>query len=123
MTIAFLFILLFGLMAFGAPIAISLGVASLSTILLFGDDSLATLAEKLFGGMEHYTLLAIPYFILASAFLSTGGVARRLIRFAIDTVGWFPGGLAMASVLACMLFAAVSGSSPATVVAIGSIQV
>ena len=123
MTIAFLFILLFGLMAFGAPIAISLGVASLSTILLFGDDSLATLAEKLFGGMEHYTLLAIPYFILASAFLSTGGVARRLIRFAIDTVGWFPGGLAMASVLACMLFAAVSGSSPATVVAIGSIVI
>ncbi|MCC9625823.1 TRAP transporter large permease subunit [Thalassospira sp. MA62] len=123
MTIAFLFILLFGLMALGAPIAISLGVSSLSTILLFGDDSLATLAEKLFGGMEHYTLLAIPYFILASAFLSTGGVARRLIRFAVDTVGWFPGGLAMASVLACMLFAAVSGSSPATVVAIGSIVI
>jgi len=123
MTIAFLFILLFGLMALGAPIAISLGVSSLATIMLFGDDSLATLAEKLFGGMEHYTLLAIPYFILASAFLSTGGVARRLIRFAIDTVGWFPGGLAMASVLACMLFAAVSGSSPATVVAIGSIVI
>ncbi|NIZ03667.1 TRAP transporter large permease [Thalassospira lucentensis] len=123
MTIAFLFILLFGLMALGAPIAISLGVSSLATIMLFGDDSLATLAEKLFGGMEHYTLLAIPYFILASTFLSTGGVARRLIRFAINTVGWFPGGLAMASVLACMLFAAVSGSSPATVVAIGSIVI
>jgi C4-dicarboxylate transporter DctM subunit len=123
MTIAFLFILLFGLMAFGAPIAISLGVSSLATILLFGDDSLATLMEKLFSGMEHYTLLAIPYFILASTFLSTGGVARRLINFAVNSVGWFSGGLAMASVLACMLFAAVSGSSPATVVAIGSIVI
>ncbi len=123
MTIAFLFVLLFVLMAFGAPIALSLGVSSLATILLFGGDSLATLAEKLFSGMEHYTLLAIPYFILASTFLSTGGVARRLINFAVNSVGWFPGGLAMASVLACMLFAAVSGSSPATVVAIGSIVI
>ncbi|WP_339779262.1 TRAP transporter large permease subunit [uncultured Thalassospira sp.] len=123
MTIAFLFVLLFVLMAFGAPIALSLGVSSLATILLFSNDSLATLAEKLFSGMEHYTLLAIPYFILASTFLSTGGVARRLINFAVNSVGWFPGGLAMASVLACMLFAAVSGSSPATVVAIGSIVI
>lgn len=123
MTIAFLFIVLFAFMALGTPIGLSLGISSLATILIFGNDSLATLAEKLFSGMEHYTLLAIPYFILASTFLSTGGVARRLIRFATDTVGWFPGGLAMASVLACMLFAAVSGSSPATVVAIGSIVI
>ena len=67
--------------------------------------------------------MAIPFFILASAFLSTGGVARRMIRFAVDSVGWMRGGLGMASVLACMLFAAVSGSSPATVVAIGSIVI
>ena len=73
--------------------------------------------------MQHYTLLAIPFFILSSAFLSTGGVARRLIRFALACVGHLRGGLAMASVLACMLFAAVSGSSPATVVAIGSIVI
>ncbi len=77
---------------------------------------------KLFEAVsEHYTLLAIPFFILSSAFLSTGGVARRLIRFAISVVGSVRGGLAMASVVACMLFAAVSGSSPATVAAIGSI--
>jgi C4-dicarboxylate transporter DctM subunit len=71
----------------------------------------------------HYTLLAIPFFILASSFMSTGGVAKRIIRFAIAMVGWFRGGLAMASVVACMMFAALSGSSPATVVAIGSIVI
>ncbi len=123
MTIAYLFITLFALMALGTPIGVALGLSSITTILFFGSDSLATLIEKLFNGMEHYTLLAIPFFILASTFLSTGGVARRLIRFAVDTVGWFHGGLAMASVLACMLFAAVSGSSPATVVAIGSVVI
>lgn len=123
MTIAYLFITLFALMALGTPIGVALGLSSITTILFFGSDSLPTLIEKLFNGMEHYTLLAIPFFILASTFLSTGGVARRLIRFAVDTVGWFHGGLAMASVLACMLFAAVSGSSPATVVAIGSVVI
>ncbi|MGB4874873.1 MAG: TRAP transporter large permease, partial [Candidatus Competibacter sp.] len=93
------------------------------TILFFTNDSLASMSLKLFDTMEHYTLLAIPFFILASAFLTTGGVARRLIRFAIAAVGHLHGGLAIASVLACMLFAAVSGSSPATVAAIGSIVI
>ena len=123
MTIGFLFVTLFGLLLVGTPIAISLGLASVSTILLFSNDDLASLAGKLFDTMHHYTLMAIPFFILSSAFLSTGGVAKRLIRFATNLVGFFPGGLAMASVLACMLFAAVSGSSPATVVAIGSIVI
>ncbi|WP_419797323.1 MAG: TRAP transporter large permease [Terasakiella sp.] len=124
MTIAFLFVTLFGCMFLGMPIAIALGLSSVSTILLFSDDSLASIALKLFEALsEHYTLLAIPFFILSSAFLSTGGVAKRLIRFAIAIVGHIKGGLAMASVLACMLFAAVSGSSPATVAAIGSIVI
>jgi C4-dicarboxylate transporter, DctM subunit len=123
MTIAFLFVMLFGLLLIGAPIAIALGLSSVTSILLFSHDSLASLALKLFETMQHYTLLAIPFFILSSAFLSTGGVARRLIRFALACVGHLRGGLAMASVLACMLFAAVSGSSPATVVAIGSIVI
>jgi C4-dicarboxylate transporter DctM subunit len=69
------------------------------------------------------TLLAIPFFVLASAFMSTGGVARRIIRFSVALVGHFRGGLAIAGVMACMLFAALSGSSPATVVAIGSIVI
>ena len=122
MTAAALFITLFALMFLGVPIAISLGLSSVVTILLFSNDSLASVSLKLFEAVsEHYTLLAIPFFILSSSFLSTGGVARRLIDFAIASVGHIRGGLAMASVLACMLFAAVSGSSPATVAAIGSI--
>jgi len=122
-TIAALFILLFVFMLIGMPIAVALGLSSLLTILFFGKDSLASLSLKLFETSEHFTLLAIPYFILAGAFMTTGGVARRMIRFAIACVGHLRGGLAIASVLACMLFAAVSGSSPATVVAVGSIVI
>jgi C4-dicarboxylate transporter DctM subunit len=124
MTTATLFILLFICMLIGMPIAIALGFSSIVTILLFSHDSLASIALKLFESLsEHYTLLAIPFFIFSSSFLSTGGVAKRLIRFAIDCVGHIRGGLAMASVMACMLFAAVSGSSPATVAAIGTIVI
>ncbi len=124
MTIATLFIVLFVCMLLGMPIAIALGFSSMLTILLFSNDSLASVALKLYESTsEHYTLLAIPFFILSSAFLSTGGVAGRIIDFAMDSVGHIRGGLAMASVMACMLFAAVSGSSPATVAAIGSIVI
>ena len=124
MTIAALFLMLFGFIFMGMPIAIALGFSSVTTILLFSNDSLPSVALKLFEATsEHYTLLAIPFFILSSAFLSTGGVAKRLINFAIDSIGHVRGGLAMASVMACMLFAAVSGSSPATVAAIGTIVI
>lgn len=124
MTIATLFLTLFICMFIGMPIAVALGFSSVVTILFFSHDSLASVALKMFEATsEHYTLLAIPFFILSSAFLSTGGVARRIIDFAMDSVGHIRGGLAMASVLACMLFAAVSGSSPATVAAIGSIVI
>ncbi|MET0065980.1 MAG: TRAP transporter large permease subunit [Candidatus Thiodiazotropha sp.] len=119
-----LFLLLFICMLIGMPIAVALGLSSIVTILFFSTDSLASVALKLFEALsEHYTLLAIPFFILSSAFLSTGGVAKRLINFAVDCVGHIRGGLAMASVMACMLFAAVSGSSPATVAAIGTIVI
>lgn len=124
MTIAVLFFSLFFFMLIGMPIAIALGLSSTLTILIFSNDSLASISLKLFEATsEHYTLLAIPFFILSSSFLSTGGVAKRLINFAMDSVGHIRGGLAMASVLACMLFAAVSGSSPATVAAIGTIVI
>jgi C4-dicarboxylate transporter DctM subunit len=123
MTTTFLFVALFAFMLLGMPIAISLGLASLLTILLFANDSLASLSLKFFQTFEQYTLLAIPFFILAGSFMTTGGVARRMINFAIASVGHLHGGLAIASVLACMLFAAVSGSSPATVVAVGSIVI
>ncbi len=124
MTTAALFFLLLLCLISGMPIAFALGLSSVTTIMLFSNDSIASIALKLFAAeSEHYTLLAIPFFILSSAFLSTGGVANRIINFAIDCVGWIRGGLAMASVMACMIFAAVSGSSPATVAAIGSIVI
>lgn len=123
MTTAALFVLLFTFMLMGMPVAVALGLSSLLTILTFGHDSLASLSLKLFETSEQFTLLAIPFFILAGSFMTTGGVAKRMIRFAIACVGHLHGGLAIASVLACMLFAAVSGSSPATVVAVGSIVI
>jgi C4-dicarboxylate transporter DctM subunit len=123
MTTVLLFVLLFVFMFLGMPVAVALGLSSLLTILFFAQDSLASLSLKLFETSEHYTLLAIPFFILGGAFMTTGGVARRMIRFANACIGHLRGGLAMASVMACMLFAAVSGSSPATVVAVGSIVI
>ena len=123
METLFLFVVLFALLFLGVPVAISLGLASVLTIALHSSDSMSSVALQLFTASQNYTLLAIPFFILASAFMSTGGVARRIIRLAIATIGHFRGGLAMASVLACMLFAALSGSSPATVVAIGTIAI
>lgn len=118
-----LFALVLGLLLLGAPVGLSLGLSSILYVALFTNESLSSVAISLFGVGTHYTLLAIPFFILASSFMSTGSVAKRLIRFAIASVGHFRGGLAMASVLACMMFAALSGSSPATVVAIGTIAI
>ena len=123
MTIAFLFIVLFVFMAIGIPIAVSLGLSSLLTILFFGHESMASQVLKLYETASQFTLLAIPFFILSGAFMTTGGVARRMIRFANACIGHLRAGLGLASVMACMLFAAVSGSSPATVVAVGSIVI
>lgn len=123
MTILFLFATLFLLMFIGVPVAISLGLAGSTAIMFFSQDSVRSLAIKLFETSEHYTLLAIPFFLLAGSFMTTGGVARRLIDFANACVGHIRGGLAIGSVLACMLFAALSGSSPATVAAVGSIAI
>ncbi|OLQ92875.1 C4-dicarboxylate ABC transporter permease [Vibrio ponticus] len=124
MDILLLFVMVVGFMLIGVPIAVSLGLSSMLFLMMHSDASLASVAQTLFNAFAgHYTLLAIPFFILASSFMSTGGVAKRIIRFAIAMVGWFRGGLAMASVVACMMFAALSGSSPATVVAIGSIVI
>jgi len=113
-----------GLLSIGVPIAVALGLSSTLFLLIFSDSSLGSIAQSMYQAMAgHYTLLAIPFFILASSFMSTGGVARRIIEFAIAIIGHVRGGLAIAGVLACMLFAALSGSSPATVVAVGSIVI
>jgi C4-dicarboxylate transporter DctM subunit len=123
MSAIFVIILLFILLLLGLPVAIALGLASVTTMLIFADQSLLSLSQKFFHTMHVYPLLAIPFFILAAAFMTTGGVAQRMIAFANALVGHFRGGLAMAALLACAFFAAVSGSSPATVVAVGSIMI
>ncbi|QIK40894.1 TRAP transporter large permease [Pontivivens nitratireducens] len=124
MEVVVLFLCVITLLAIGVPIAVALGLSSILFLLVLGDTSLASIAQSLFQAMAgHSTLLAIPFFILASSFMSTGGVAQRIIRFSIACVGHMRGGLAIAGVLACMIFAALSGSSPATVVAIGSIVI
>ncbi len=124
MEVVILFAMVIALMFIGVPVAISLGLSSLVFLMIYSGGSRASVAQTLFAAFDgHYTLLAIPFFILASSFMSTGGVAQRIIRFAIAVVGHLRGGLAIASVFACMLFAALSGSSPATVVAIGSIVI
>jgi len=123
MEAGILFVMVMALLFLGVPIAVALGLSSIILIAFFSTDSMSSVALQLLNSSQNYTLLAIPFFILASAFMSTGGVARRIIRFAIATVGHIRGGLAIASVMACMLFAALSGSSPATVVAIGTIAI
>jgi C4-dicarboxylate transporter, DctM subunit len=124
MDVVLLFAMVVGLLLIGTPIAVSLGLSSIVYLLLFSNTSLAAVAGELYNAMAGSpTLLAIPFFILASSFMSTGGVARRIIRFSVACVGHMRGGLAIAGVFACMIFAALSGSSPATVVAIGSIVI
>src|SRR6478672_9418779 len=115
------FALLIGLMLTGMPVSISLGLTVLTYLFAMTTVPIQSVALKLFTGIEKFEIMAIPFFILAGNFLTHGGVARRMISFATSMVGHWYGGLALAGVMACALFAAVSGSSPATVVAIGSI--
>ena len=121
MSTLIIFAILTVLMLTGMPISIALGLTVLTFLFTLTQVPLESVALKLFTGIEKFEIMAIPFFILAGNFLTHGGVAKRMIRFASDMVGHFYGGLALAGVMACALFAAVSGSSPATVVAIGSI--
>ncbi|MEO7255829.1 MAG: TRAP transporter large permease subunit [Casimicrobium sp.] len=116
-----IFGLLLTLMLTGMPVSIALGLTVLTFIFGFTDVPTQAVALKLFTGIENFEIMAVPFFILAGNFLTHGGVAKRMITFAASMVGHWYGGLGLAGVLACALFAAVSGSSPATVVAIGSI--
>ncbi len=122
MSAAVIFLMLALLMLTGMPVSIALGLTVLTFLFAFTEVPLEAVALKLFTGIEKFEIMAIPFFILAGNFLTHGGVARRMIRFATSMVGHLRGGLGMSSVFACALFAAVSGSSPATVVAIGSIM-
>jgi len=121
MSALIIFGLLIVLMLTGMPISIALGLTVLTFLVTMTSVPIESVALKLFTGIEKFEIMAIPFFILAGNFLTHGGVARRMINFATSMVGHWHGGLGLAGVLACALFAAVSGSSPATVVAIGSI--
>jgi C4-dicarboxylate transporter DctM subunit len=121
MNALIIFGLLLTLMLTGMPISISLGLTVLTFLFTMTQVPIEAVALKLFTGIEKFEIMAIPFFILAGNFLTHGGVARRMINFATAMVGHWYGGLGLAGVMACALFAAVSGSSPATVVAIGSI--
>jgi C4-dicarboxylate transporter DctM subunit len=121
MNAAFIFVLLILLMLTGMPVSISLGLTVLTFLFTMTTVPIESVALKLFTGIENFSIMAIPFFILAGNFLTQGGVARRMINFTVTLVGHLYGGLALAGVLACALFAAISGSSVATVVAIGSI--
>ena len=121
MSALIIFVLLAVLMLTGMPISISLGLTVLTFLFTMTQVPIESVALKLFTGIEKFEIMAIPFFILAGNFLTHGGVARRMINFATSMVGHWHGGLGLGGVVACALFAAVSGSSPATVVAIGAI--
>ncbi len=117
-----LFGLFFTLMLIGMPIAIALGGSTFLTLVLFTHISPIEVSSMLFEKIDAYSLMAIPMFILAGNLLSKGSASRRIIDFAKSAIGHLPGGLPISAIFASIIFAAVSGSSPATVVAIGSIM-
>ena len=121
MNSAIIFGLLVVLMITGMPISIALGLTVLTFVFTMTHVPIESVALKLFTGIERFEIMAIPFFILAGSFLTRGGVARKMINFATSMIGHWHGGLALAGILACAMFALVCGSSVATVVAIGSI--
>jgi len=122
MSSMIIFGLLVVFMLTGMPISIALGLTVLTFIFTMTEVPTESVALKLFTGIDNFEIMAIPFFILAGNFLTHGGVARRMINFATSMVGHWYGGLGLAGVMACALFAAISGSSPATVIAIGAIM-
>ncbi|HLS42171.1 MAG TPA: TRAP transporter large permease subunit [Paenalcaligenes sp.] len=118
-----IFALLGVLLLTGMPVSIALGLTVMTFLFTMTNVPMDSIALKLFTGIEKFEIMAIPFFILAGGFLTHGGVAQRMIRFASAMVGHLPGGMGLAAVLACALFASISGSSPATVAAIGSIMI
>ncbi len=123
MTAALIFLVLVVFLLTGMPVSIALGLTVIFVLFAITDVPLDAVALKLFTGIESFELMCVPFFVLAGNFMTHGGVARRMIRFATAMAGHWPGGLALSAVVACAIFAAVSGSSPATVVAIGSIMI
>lgn len=125
MTFLIIISILLLLLLTGTPISIALGMTVLTFLLGFSSFSMDTvniISQRLFTGLESFAIMAVPFFVLSGQFLIDGKIASRIIRFANNLVGWMPGGMAMAAVLASAFFATISGSSPATVMAIGSVM-
>ena len=116
-----IFVLLIAFMVTGIPVSIALGLTVLTFVFILTEVPLESVSMKLFTGLESFEIMAIPFFILAGNFLSHGGVARRMINFAVSLIGHWHGGLGLAGIVACAMFALVCGSSVATVAAIGAI--
>jgi C4-dicarboxylate transporter, DctM subunit len=112
----------FGLLFIGAPVAVSLGAAAVVTAALFSPVPPEIIGQKVLDNVDHFTLMAVPFFFFAAALMESGGLVRRLVNLANALIGHWTGGLGMTSVVTCMLFAAISGSSPATVAAVGKVM-
>lgn len=123
MTMGLLFGTLFVCLLIGVPIAISLGVSALVAIYFGSTLPLSIITQKAFTSLDSFPLLAIPFFMLAGILMGKGGVSKRLLDLATTMVGWMTGGLSMVTIVACMFFAAISGSGPATVAAIGGFMI
>jgi C4-dicarboxylate transporter DctM subunit len=107
----------------GAPLFVVIGISAALCVFLLEGRDLTYIVREIYKATDKEVLLAIPFFVMAGAIMTEGSIARRLINVARSAIGWFPGGLAITGVLSCMVFAAISGSSPVTVIAIGSIMV
>lgn len=123
-SIILLFISFFALLAYGVPVAYSIGISTTLTILLNIAvlPGITTVAQRMTTGIDSFALLAIPFFVLAGELMNRGGIANRLINFAKSLMGSLPGGLAYVNILAAMLFGAISGSAVAAASAIGSVM-
>lgn len=119
-NVAFIFVIMFAGLLFSVPIGIALGTATVLAILCYSTTPSYIVIQNIFGGLNSFSLLAIPFFMIAGSLMGLGGISKRIVKFADALVGWITGGLGMVVVLASMIFAAISGSAPATVSSIGS---
>lgn len=123
MTILILFATLFIFILLSVPVGISIGLSTIITVYFASNIDLSTIIQKTFSSLDNFAIMAIPFFMFAGLIMAKGGISRRLLDFANALVGWMVGGLAMVTTVASMFFAAISGSGPATVAAIGSFMI
>ncbi|HIX00780.1 MAG TPA: TRAP transporter large permease subunit, partial [Candidatus Nesterenkonia stercoripullorum] len=113
----------FALLAFGVPIAVSLIVSALGYILFMTDIPVIIVAQQALAGTDAFTLMAVPYFIVAGALMQAAGISTRIVALARSLVGWMPGGLAVVTILASMFFATMTGAGAATTAAVGGMMI